>query len=427
MKKHFAVALTAALVLPATPAAAQDETITIGGLVYLDRNVNRVFDEGDVVWTDGLSVRVSEHDTGRIIGDFGTDASGRYRVVVPKGPEYAVTYINQDYATNRPMYGLITESTADADFNLIGQILAGSSFVDANGDGVKQAGERTHQGRIKVVGRSRSGRAIELETQPGADGTYSFDLPDGDFTITAPDLTAEGLALAPPRTPHDIDWLTGSHKLQQIWDEDRTDRLDLRYLEAKADIGLESAVTPVRDVYTIGDQLDLKLTLTNHGNVPVAPTFFLGSFAAKLLSHSENVTLRPGTDEDFTVNAKILPGQQVDVALRIELTDVEYTEVHALVRFNFGRLPDVGQQNNVAVKTIKVVARPTTGPGTTTEPTATTTTAAPTSTTDQAVAKAGNGSGLASTGASPLGFLGLGALLLAAGVGALFVARRRRS
>jgi LPXTG-motif cell wall-anchored protein len=43
------------------------------------------------------------------------------------------------------------------------------------------------------------------------------------------------------------------------------------------------------------------------------------------------------------------------------------------------------------------------------------------------VAKAGSNSGLASTGASPLGFLGLGALLLAAGFGAFFVARRRRS
>ncbi|HUQ57554.1 hypothetical protein [Lentzea sp.] len=45
-----------------------------------------------------------------------------------------------------------------------------------------------------------------------------------------------------------------------------------------------------------------------------------------------------------------------------------------------------------------------------------------TATDQQPVAKAGNSSGLASTGASPLGFLGLGALLLAA-----FSAARRRS
>jgi LPXTG-motif cell wall-anchored protein len=42
------------------------------------------------------------------------------------------------------------------------------------------------------------------------------------------------------------------------------------------------------------------------------------------------------------------------------------------------------------------------------------------------VAQAGTKAGLASTGASPLGFLALGALLLAAGTSAFFLARRRR-
>ena len=59
--------------------------------------------------------------------------------------------------------------------------------------------------------------------------------------------------------------------------------------------------------------------------------------------------------------------------------------------------------------------------------TPTTAAAPPTTTTEPAIAKAGNGSGLASTGASPLGFIGLGALLLAAGASAFPIARRRRS
>jgi uncharacterized membrane protein len=189
-------------------------------------------------------------------------------------------------------------------------------------------------------------------------------------------------------------------------------------------MALTSVITPVKDTYTLGDQIDLKLTLSNKGNVPVAPTFVLGSFSAKLLSHSDNVTLQPGTDEDFTVKDKILPGKQVEVALKIELNDVTYTEVHVMTRFGFGRLPDVDHKNNVVSTKIKVVEKSTATPTTTETAVAPTTT---TTTTSPAVAKAGNKSGLASTGASPLGFLGLGSLLLAAGLGAFFVARRRRS
>ena len=424
MKNVFAVTLTAARVLAATgaPAFAQDETITVEGLVYLDRNANRTFDAGDSVRANGVGVRVTNTDTNETVGDFGTGADGRYRAVLPKGPTYSVAIWELEYSFNRVSYDSVTESRADADFNLLGHVVTGSTFVDTNGDGVKQAGEKVHQGRIKASGKASGGRAVELETQAGEDGTYSLDLPNGDFTITAPDLTANGLSLAEPKAADDIDWLTGSRKIQQMLDN-RTHRVDVRYVEAKADIALTSAITPVKDTYTVGDQIELKLTLANKGNVPVAPTFVLGSLAAKVLSHSDNVTVRPGTVEDFTVADKILPGKQIEVALKLELNDVTYTEVHAMARFNFGRLPDVDRKNNVAVKPIKVVEKSTATP-TTTETTAAPTT---TTTTTPAVAKAGNKSGLASTGASPLGFLALGSLLLAAGLGAFFVARRRRS
>jgi hypothetical protein len=425
VKKFLTVATTAALVLTATgaPAFAQDETIKVEGLVFLDRNLDRVFDAGDSARANGPGVRVINQDTDEIVGDFGTGADGRYRAVLPKGPEYTVAIWDFEYSFNRVSYDTVTESKSDADFALFGHIVNGFSFVDANGDGVKQTGEKTSAGRIKVTGTAAGGRAVELEAQPGADGAYSLDLPNGEFTVTAADLTPGGLTLAEPKSDHDIDWLTGSRKIQQMIDH-RTHRVDLRYAEAKADIALETAITPAKETYTRGDQIDLKLTLSNKGNVPVAPTFVLGSFQAKLVSYGDNVTLRPGTDEDFTVVDKILPGKQLDVALKIELNDLEYNEVHAMARFNFGRLPDVNHKNNVAIKQIKVVEKgASTAPATPSSETA----VAPTTTTDPAVAKAGNNSGLASTGASPLGFLGLGALLLAAGTAAFFVARRRRS
>ena len=132
-----------------------------------------------------------------------------------------------------------------------------------------------------------------------------------------------------------------------------------------------------------------------------------------------------GRDDEFETVSKILPGQQVEVTLKVELNDVTFDEVWPIARFNFGHLKDVDHKNNVVRLPIKVVEK-----STTTEPSApssTSQTAAPTTTTTPAVAKAGNSSGLASTGASPLGFLGLGALLLAAGTAAFLVARRRRS
>jgi LPXTG-motif cell wall-anchored protein len=150
----------------------------------------------------------------------------------------------------------------------------------------------------------------------------------------------------------------------------------------------------------------------------------MASFAAKLLSSSSNVKSIGGHAYEFETVDKILPGDRVEVVLKVELNDTAFTEVWPIVRFNFGYLKDVDHKNNVVRLPIKVVEKSTSTSPTTPSSTGTTT---PTITTTPAVAKAGNNSGLASTGASVLGFLGLGALLLAGGLGALFVARRRRS
>ncbi|MDX8144312.1 hypothetical protein SK854_19505 [Lentzea sp. BCCO 10_0061] len=425
MKKFFAVAMTAALALPAvaTSAAAQDETITVEGLFYLDRNGDNTFNEGENVRANGSGVVIRVQGTNELVGNFPTGPDGRYKAVLPKGPKYVISNNDMtDYSTTKVGHGA-SESASGLDFPLRGLFLSGFTFVDANGDGAKQADEKTHGARVKVTGKTNSGAAVDVETAAGSDGAYLLDLPLGDLTVTAPDLTAAKLALAEPKSAQDVDWLTGTRAVAPQGG-DRDVRIDLRYVEAKADVALASAITPVKDTYAIGDQLDLKLTLSNKGNVPIAPTFVLGSFSAKLLSHSDNVTLQPGTDEDFTVKDKILPGKQTEVAIKIELNDLTYTEVHAMARFNFGRLPDVDHKNNVVSTKIKVVEK---GAETTAPTTTETTTAAPVTTTTQAVAKAGNKSGLASTGASPLGFLGLGSLLLAAGLGAFFMARRRRS
>ncbi|NGY62003.1 hypothetical protein G7043_24030 [Lentzea sp. NEAU-D13] len=427
MKKHLAVVLTAGLALTAagTPALAQEDKITIEGLFFLDRNGDNTFTEGESVRANGNGVRIYVEGTNELVGSFPTGADGKFKAVLPKGPKYAVNNNDMyDFTTTKLGYET-SESKSDANFPLRGTFLNGFTFVDANGDGVKQETEKTHGGKVKVTGKTQTGADLNVEAEAAADGSYLLDLPIGDLTVIAPEIKKSGLALAKPKTDYDVDWLTGTRAVSPNLN-DRTQRIDLRYFEAKADIAIASAITPLEDVYTRGEQIDLKLTLSNKGDVPVAPEVVLGSFFAKLVSHSDNVTVQPGTDDDFRVINKILPGQQIEVALKIELDDIKYDEVHAMVRFiHSGGLPDVDHKNNVVSTKIKVVEKAVTSAPS--APSSTSQTAAPTTTTTPAVTQAGNKSGLASTGASPLGFLGLGALLLAAGAGAFFVARRRRS
>ena len=424
MKKVCVVTMTAALVLTATgaPAAAQrDGMINISGLIYMDRNGDNAYDAGDGIRAWGAGVRITNQDTKQsFTAPVGAD--GRYAVHnLPKGPTYVVENLDiVNYVSTKIGFNT-TETVTNGDFPLLGRIVRGLSFVDANRDGVKQADEKATTGSVKVSGKAQDGSTVDAEATPGENGEYVIDMPIGDFTLTAPILPG-GLALAEPKAATDIDWLTGTRVLTPNADN-RTQRLDLRYFEAKADIAVDAVVTPAKDVYTLGEQIKVKVTLSNKGDVPVAPSFVMSNFAAKLLEHSGNVKL---TDRnyDFQVLDKILPGKHIDVMLDIELNDVEFTEVWPIVRFNLGSLRDVDTKNNIVRKPIKVVEKTTTPSSpseTTTAPTTTTTTTQP------AVAKAGNNSGLASTGASPLGFIALGSLLLVAGAGAFLLARRRRS
>ncbi|WP_439662272.1 SdrD B-like domain-containing protein [Lentzea sp. HUAS TT2] len=416
MKKLGAVAMTAAFVLTAvgTPALAQEEKISIGGLVWFDRDGDRKVGAEEAGLAGEKVVKITKD--GELVGEYTTDDKGMYSARDLPAGKYEVTASTGGRYKNTTPYRVVTEG-GTVDFGVQGRSIAGLSFYDKNLDGRPQADEE------RLSPGTLNGKPIAVS---GEGGVFSVeDLPAGKYEFVAADYTARGLTLVEPLGTLPIDWATGRIEFT-LGELEGPGPLNAVYADAKADIALEFAITPAKDVYTVGDQIDLKVTLSNKGNAPVAPTFVLGSFGAKLLSHSDNVTLSPGTDEDFSLNDKILPGKQAEVALKIELNDVTYTEVHAMARFNFGRLPDVNRRNNVAVKPIKIVEK---GAETTTPPSSSTPTAAPTTTTttDQAVAKAGNKSGLASTGASPLGFLGLGALLLAAGVGAFFVARRRRS
>ncbi|MFS8104815.1 MSCRAMM family adhesin SdrC [Lentzea alba] len=419
MKKLCAVTLTAAIVLPAVgvPAAAQDDKITVEGLVWLDRNGDKKQDSFESVLGNWRGVKVEKVGTGEVVGEFPTDANGRYRAELPVG-QYVVTVLtNGEYSPTTPLNRTV-ESTGTADFGIRGGSVAGRSFLDKNKDGVRQSDEEL------LSPGTLNGKQIPVSRE---DGQFSVeDLPYGKYKFVAADYTKRGLALVEPKGTDPIDWATGTLEFT-LGELEGPGPLDAVYFEPKGDGALEgTTISPAKDTYAVGEQITVRFQLLNKGDVPgkmSVVVFGLGSADAKLISLSDNVT---GTMQDFETVAKIMPGKSITVEMKLELTSTELTEISPFARPFIGGFKDVDHKNQGQsfYRKIKVVAKgtttePTTSPSETTTPTATTTT--------PVVAQAGSKSGLASTGASPLGFLAIGSLLLAAGLGAFFVARRRRS
>lgn len=422
MQKIFAVAMTAALVLPAvaTSAAAQDQ-ITFDGLIWFDRNGNTTKDADEPVRANVPGVRVLDAATKQEVARANTDADGRYSVTLPAGPEYRLETLDMlVYAnTTEPIW--FRKEGGTFNFGQRGRGISGRSFVDRNRDGVRQSDEEL------LSPGTLNGEQIPVSRE---NGQFSIeDLPFGKYKFVAADYTKRGLALVKPEGTNPIDWATGTLEFT-LSDVEGPGPLDAMYFEPQGDGALEgTAISPAKDTYVVGEQIEVTFKLLNKGDVPgklSVVMFGLGSADAKLISLSDNVT---GTMQDFETVEKLLPGESITVVLKLELASTELTEISPFARPFIGGFRDVDHKNQgqALYKKIKVVEKGTTTEPTTSTPSSSATTAPTSTTTTTAVAKAGNKSGLASTGASPLGFLALGSLLLAAGLSAFFVARRRRS
>jgi LPXTG-motif cell wall-anchored protein len=405
VKKISAVVMTAALVLSAvaTSAAAEDEKITVDGLVWLDHDQNTKHDPAEPVLGNWRGVQVKKADTDEVVGEFPTDADGRYRAELPAGRYIVTVLANGEYSTTNGMTRLVG-STATFDFGLRGASITGRSFADRNRDGLRQPDEEL------LSPGTLNGKPVPM---PREDGQFSVeDLPYGKYKFVPADYTSHRLVLAEPNGTFEF----------TLGELEGPSPLDVRYVKPKGDLAITvPVVSPAKDVYVVGDEVDVAFQIVNKGELPEMPTFTTGMWSLTTLGHSDNVEPTPGSYDQFAVKSPLPPGQSLDVRIRARFTTTEPVSVNVLVRPS--RWGDDNFKDNVQIKPIKVVEK---GAETTTPPASTTTTAAPTTTTT-AVAKAGTRSGLASTGASPLGFIALGSLLLAAGLGVFFVARRRRS
>jgi hypothetical protein len=334
VKKFCAVAMTAALVLTAAgvPAAAEENKIFIGGLVWLDRN-----GDGKLGDDPGLAgekaVKITKFDGGELVGEYTTDDKGIYVARDLPAGKYRVSVSSDRYTptTNR---SVVTEG-GTVDFGLKGTGIAGRSFFDRNRDGLRQADEDL------LSPGTLNGTPMPVSRE---DGQFSVeDLPFGKYKFVAADYSRRGLALAKP--VGGIDWATGTLEVT-LGELEGPAPLEALYFEPKGDLALEdTTVSPAKDVYTVGDQIDVKFKLLNKGDVPAKASVVMFGFApgnAKVLSRSDNVT---GTHDDFETVAKILPGESVTVEMKLELTSTEFEEVYPFVRPNVDGFKDVDHKN----------------------------------------------------------------------------------
>ncbi len=429
--RFTAVVAAVGLAALASPlAAAQQGTVALDGLVWFDRDADGVVDAGEPPLANGRGVRVFDATTKALIGEYGTDAHGRYRA--ENLPDVPLAIYNH----NTDIFEATTGSTFNPvsgggtfDFGVRGGTVRGFSFQDGNRDGVRQTYEDDVPGAPTV--RLIHGIVDIAPATRGVAGEYEFtDVPVGPNVSIVADNVPE-MKLAAPVSEFDIDPATRQKKI--VVRAGETTRVDVRYTHLDADfVAGAPRLEPAKDAYRLGDVVTLVVPVTNRGEAPDNPemvVFRTSPTTPEFIGAGDGVAvIAPG--QEFRLTGPMAVGETVDVRLTYRLDDPGFDRFHLLIRpFSALGHKETNFRDNHAVVPLKYTTEePTTtaptGP-TTTAPTSTTT-ATTTATTTPVPVQVAGGSGLANTGAAPLPLLAIGGLLLGGGALAFLAARRRR-
>ncbi|WP_285637046.1 LPXTG cell wall anchor domain-containing protein [Lentzea sp. NBRC 102530] len=82
-------------------AAAQDETITVEDLFCIDRDGDNAFTAGENVRANGPGVQIRVQGAGELVGTYPTGPDGRYKAVLPEGPQYVTSNLETDYSSTK--------------------------------------------------------------------------------------------------------------------------------------------------------------------------------------------------------------------------------------------------------------------------------------------------------------------------------------
>ncbi|MEV8441448.1 SdrD B-like domain-containing protein [Actinosynnema sp. NPDC051121] len=419
----FTAVGVAALVSPL--AVAEENTVTLEGLVWFDRNANGVVDAGEPPLANGRGVEVYDVATKSLIKAYGTDANGHYKAEGLPDVPLTVHTPNTDVfeATTPATFNPVTGG-GRFDFGVRGGTVRGFSFNDANRDGVRQTYESDVPGAptVRLVG----GKDDRAPATRGVNGEYEFrDVPVGTWlpmSIVA-DVAPE-LKLADPVTEFDID--PGTRQKPFVVRAGETARVDVRYTYLDADfVAGTPRLEPAEDAYRLGDVVTLVVPVTNKGEAPDNPVMVVFDSTPEFVSAGDGVeVITPG--QEFRLTGPMAVGATVDVRLTYRLDKPEFEQFHLLIRpFSALGHRETNFKDNHAIVPLKYAS----GEQSTTTTPPTTTTASPTTTTTTtpaAVQVAGSSSGLAGTGAAPFPLVAIGGLLLGAGALTFLAARRRR-
>jgi len=177
---------------------------SISGRKYNDLNGNGAFDgePGMEGWTIQLS------QDGSVISTTTTEKDGSYRFAELSPGSYTVSEVEQTgWTRTAPSEGSYTVElkngdVKDRDFGNHGSFaISGTSFLDSNGNGVRDEGESGQAG--VAIQLSRDGSVINATTTQ-EDGSYSFrNLAPGTYSISQ--VAAEGITQIAPEGPWTVD------------------------------------------------------------------------------------------------------------------------------------------------------------------------------------------------------------------------------
>lgn len=455
-----AAVVMAAAAIPMLAAGGAGAEVTAGelrGSVWFDRDGDGVKEDGER-GSAGSGVQIKNVATGSFAFR-STDAAGNWALPGAAEGEYEITLLDDAFANTTAAVvrrALAEGGSGVVDFGVRGGAVCGAAWLDADEDGVRDAGEAP-------IGNSTIGAEGPNSPYTSTDATGNYCLEDlraDTYVLVAADRAFLGGGQGWTRDGRDSEFAftDGRTAPMAVGKGARLVGVDAGYVAARVDMRTSQLLIEhegrtyasdqgwVPSAFQVGDEF------TVYGGVLAA-----GNVAEQLgavLTVPEGLTVLgveggiPATAHGRVVRGitteRRYPGMIEFIGARVRV-DAHFTKGQIRLEALRGLYADTNPGNNVLTAAIDAKKAPvatstraTTPRPATTQPTAVravapkgavkanTANTANTATTATAANKAAKAESLAQTGADPAIPVGIGAGLLALGGAALWVARRRR-
>ncbi|EWM15019.1 LPXTG cell wall anchor domain-containing protein [Kutzneria sp. 744] len=319
--------------------------------------------------------------------------------------------------------GLPLLSVATAHASSQSYTVSGVAWKDLNGDGIRQSSEPLLPGiKIGSATTDANGRyKLEMPSSPDGAGSPPIQagrsIEDGRFVLTRP-------SQGPAGTNSDFDWNNGWLQTNEAPVQGLLDNIDVGYMPTRNDAGVKITPKQTGPVH-VGDDVVYEIAIDNNA---------FPSYVGVRVVFPEGVTLAPFNGVSSWADPVGTTGMDIRFLRAIEPNETRIREVSGKVTKPIDgvvtadlidRASDVDGANDKSsapLKTAETSTTPTSTP-VATQPTS----PAPNPKPQPVVAKSPEVKALANTGADPTWPLIGGLVLLAAGVGTVLFARRRRA